>query len=101
MARKKKKDKNVEVAQEESGGSKLLTILIVIAIVLIWLGIFGVLIKMDVGNFGSEVLAPVIKDVPVINRILPDDGSNNQANGYTNIDEANARTSSWKMNLLR
>lgn len=91
MARKKKKDKNVEVAQEESGGSKLLTILIVIAIVLIWLGIFGVLIKMDVGNFGSEVLAPVIKDVPVINRILPDDGSNSQTNGYTNIDEANAR----------
>ena len=58
---------------------------------LIWLGIFGVLIKMDVGNFGSEVLAPVIKDVPVINRILPDDGSNSQTNGYTNIDEANAR----------
>ena len=69
MAGKKKKDKNVEVAQEEINGSKLLTILIVIAIVLIWLGIFGVLIKMDVGNFGSEVLSPVIKDVPVINRI--------------------------------
>lgn len=49
------------------------------------------MIKMDVGNFGSEVLAPVIKDVPVINRILPDDGSNSQTNGYTNIDEANAR----------
>ena len=91
MAGKKKKDKNVEVAQEESNGSKLLTILIVIAIVLIWLGIFGVLIKMDVGNFGSEVLAPVIKDVPVINRILPKSEEDTQTLAYTNIDEANAK----------
>ncbi|MDD7349045.1 MAG: hypothetical protein PUG66_04250 [Clostridiales bacterium] len=91
MAGKKKKDKNVEVAQEERNGSKLLTILIVIAIVLIWLGIFGVLIKMDVGNFGSEVLAPVIKDVPVINRILPKSEEDTQTLAYTNIDEANAK----------
>ena len=100
MARKKKKDKNVEVAQEESGGSKLLTILIVIAIVLIWLGIFGVLIKMDVGNFGSEVLAPVIKDVPVINRILPDDGSNRQTVIPILMRQMHA-SNSWKMNWLR
>ena len=91
MAGKKKKDKNVEVAQEDRNGSKLLTILIVIAIVLIWLGIFGVLIKMDVGNFGSEVLAPVIKDVPVINRILPKSEEDTQTLAYSNIDEANAK----------
>ena len=30
-----------------------------------------VLIKMDVGHFGSRVLRPVLKDVPVLNLILP------------------------------
>ena len=52
---------------EESTGSKLVTALIVIVIVAIWLLIFGVLIKLDVGNFGSSVLTPVLKDVPVLN----------------------------------
>lgn len=90
MAGKKRKDKNKEYAQEESAGSKLLTFLIVFIIVVIWLAIFGLLIKFDVGGFGSEVLYPVLKDVPVVNRILPDvEGT--EPEGYTNIDEANAR----------
>mgnify|MGYP001084917602 FL=1 len=73
MAKKDKKNKdNNEYAQEESAGSKLLTFLIVLFIVIIWLVIFGVLIKFDVGNFGSEVLHPVLKDVPLVNRILPE-----------------------------
>ena len=69
-----KKDKNKEnkVSTDESTGSKIVTVLIVLVIVVIWLAIFGVLIKLDVGNFGSEVLYPVLKDVPVLNKILPD-----------------------------
>lgn len=90
MAKKKKEDEKKEYAQEESAGSKLLTFLIVFIIVIIWLAIFGVLIKFDVGNFGSEVLYPVLKDVPVINRILPET-ENTKPEGYTNIDEANER----------
>ena len=68
-----KKDKNKEnkVSTDESTGSKIVTVLIVLVIVVIWLAIFGVLIKLDVGNFGSEVLYPVLKDVPVVNMILP------------------------------
>lgn len=67
-----KKDKNKEnkVSTDESTGSKIVTVLIVLVIVVIWLAIFGVLIKLDVGNFGSEVLYPVLKDVPVVNMIL-------------------------------
>ena len=59
-----KKDKNKEnkVSTDESTGSKIVTMLIVLVIVVIWLAIFGVLIKLDVGNFGSEVLYPVLKD---------------------------------------
>ena len=68
--------------------------LIVTVIVLIWLGIFGVLIKLDVGNFGSEVLYPVLKDVPVINWILPNPDSEESPQAskeYDNLTEANAR----------
>ena len=39
----------------------------------VWLGIFCVLVKLDVGGFGSSVMRPLFKDVPVINKILPDD----------------------------
>ncbi len=63
-----------DTARDNSGkeGSKILTILIALLIVIIWLAIFGLLIKLDVGGFGSGVLRPVLKDVPLINRILPE-----------------------------
>ena len=92
MAKKDKK-KSQYNTMEESTGSKLVTALIVIVIVAIWLLIFGVLIKLDVGNFGSSVLTPVLKDVPVLNWILPDSGSDDssQSGEYDNLKEANAR----------
>ena len=67
-----KKDKIQDLEKEERGGGKILTVLIIFLIVLIWLAILALLIKFDVGGLGSEVLRPVLKDVPVINRILPD-----------------------------
>ena len=47
-------------------------ILIMILIIISFLSTMALLIKCDVGGFGSEVLRPVFKDVPVINKILPD-----------------------------
>lgn len=56
---------------------------------------FGVLIKLNVGNFGSEVLYPVLKDVPVVNMILPEPAQNQSdtstSKEYDNLTEANAR----------
>ena len=86
-----KKDKNKEnkVSTDESTGSKIVTVLIVLVIVVIWLAIFGVLIKLDVGNFGSEVL------YPVVNMILPEPAQNQSdtstSKEYDNLTEANAR----------
>lgn len=97
MAKKDKKDKkdvNTSNEQEEEGkGSKVVTALIVLAIVIIWLAIFGVLIKLNVGNFGSDILYPVLKDVPVINRILPTTGTEDYSGKYnfSSIEEAVAR----------
>ncbi len=94
MAKKDKNKDSEQITNDESAGSKIVTVLIVTVIVLIWLGIFGVLIKLDVGNFGSEVLYPVLKDVPVINWILPNPDSEESPQAskeYDNLTEANAR----------
>lgn len=90
---KKDKNKESEMTNDESTGGKVVTILIVLVIVIIWLAIFGVLIKLDVGNFGSEVLYPALKNVPVVNLILPEptNGNKEESGEYDNLTEANAR----------
>ena len=63
----KKDDKIVTGDENEGSGSKVVTALIAIVIVLIWLAVFAFLIKLDIGGIGSNVLYPVLKDVPVVN----------------------------------
>jgi flagellar motility protein MotE (MotC chaperone) len=63
-------DRQAELYGDNAGG--FATIVITFLIILIWLIIMGLLIKLDVGGFGSDILAPIIKDVPYLNLILPD-----------------------------
>lgn len=85
------------VGNDKKEGNKVLTILIALLIVIIWIAIFGILIKMDVGGFGSGILRPILKDVPVINLILPDVGDSIIAEEnnykYTSLEEANQKIS--------
>lgn len=68
-----KKNKNGdEIDDEEESSGKGLVVIVAIIILLIWIAILALLIKMDVGGFGSTVLYPILKDVPFINRILPE-----------------------------
>ncbi len=87
-----KKDKIQDLDKQERGGGKILTTLIIFLIVLIWLAILALLIKFDVGGLGSEVLRPVLKDIPVINRILPkvseEQEAYENAYPYKNLAEA-------------
>lgn len=87
--------RNRENGGEESGGSRVVTVLIAIIIILIWLAVFAFLIKLDVGGIGSNVLYPVLKDVPVINKILPEASEEQQAAEgdyeYNTLKAANAR----------
>lgn len=78
---------------EEKKENKLLSIAIIIVIVLIWLAIIAILIKIDVGGFGSKI-KPVLKNVPLINKILPDDpaGQNNESEDYPYKSLADAIT---------
>lgn len=77
MAKKKNKKEDVyDIDKDEkgkSGGSKILTFLIALLIIIIWLAVFALFIKLDIGGFGSNVLRPILKDVPIINKILPQD----------------------------
>ena len=59
-----------ELAEDEEGGG-IFTFLATLAIIAVWIGIVCVVIKLDVGGFGSNVLRPLLKDVPVVNKILP------------------------------
>lgn len=90
-----KKDDKINNNDQESAGSKLVTALIAVIIIIIWLAVFAFLIKMDVGGIGSKVLYPVLKDVPVVNKILPEASEEQQAAEgnykYTTLKSANAR----------
>lgn len=82
-----------EAALDDEEGNGAFTFLATVAIVIVWLGIICIIIKLDVGGFGSGVLQPILKDVPVINKILPgekapsDNTAEDNGAGY-NISEA-------------
>jgi flagellar motility protein MotE (MotC chaperone) len=78
---------------EQIEGSSVPVALVTIFIIVIWLGIIILLIKMDVGGFGSNVLTPILQDVPVINKILPSESGTETTKdksygGYTSIKDA-------------
>lgn len=80
------------LAEDEEGGG-FFTFLATLAIIAVWIGIVCVVIKLDVGGFGSNVLTPILKDVPVINKILPtpkeeDEEATDDYGGYTSIRDA-------------
>ena len=111
MAKKKSNDEldldnleNDELGEEdEKKGGKIPGILVATLIIAIWLIIFGLLIKMDVGGFGSTVLRPLLKNVPVINQILPaasdQEIANETGSKYKNLTEALARIKELEQEL--
>lgn len=84
--------KEGELEDDEEGGG-FSTFLTTVFIVLLWLVVICVVIKMDVGGFGSSVLKPILQDVPVINRILPGNSLTETTDGesyrgYTSLKDA-------------
>ena len=84
-----------EELDEDSSGPVIITTLVIIVV---WVGIICALVKLDIGGFGSQVLAPVLKNVPVVNKILPDETTGNisvdteenavDLAGYSSLEEA-------------
>ncbi|MCH5250477.1 MAG: hypothetical protein J1E98_11110 [Lachnospiraceae bacterium] len=92
-AKKRAKEISAQEAEldEEAGGVSVF--LVTLVIVIIWVAILCLLIKLDVGGFGSNVLAPVLKDVPVVNKILPAESvvstdDTESYGGYTSLRQA-------------
>ena len=71
----KRRAKEIALQEEQLGedeiGGGFPVFLVTALIVVVWVAILCLLIKLDVGGFGSSVLTPVLKDVPIINKILP------------------------------
>ena len=88
-------DDQEEELEESSGGSGPVVIVTFI-IVVIWIAILALLIKLDVGGFGSTVLRPILQNVPVVNKVLPEEkmtvpgsgGEEEEYYGYTNLKDA-------------
>ncbi|MEE1009454.1 MAG: hypothetical protein UH963_09990 [Agathobacter sp.] len=103
-ARKKAEKEEIDEYEDESYGSKLLLGFVTFLIIVIWLGIIAILIKCDVGGFGSSVLRPILKDVPYINKVLPSDGSKESETegtelAYSSLDDAVARIKELEVEL--
>lgn len=69
--------------------------MVTFVIVLIWIAILCLIVKLDFGGFGSNVLTPILKDVPVVNMILPantdmvvEESESEAYGGYDNLREA-------------
>lgn len=78
---------------EDEDGNGLVTFFATILIVALWLAVICVIVKLDIGGFGSSVLTPVLKDVPVVNRILPgnvqtETNDPESFGGYSSLQEA-------------
>jgi len=87
-----RRDRDNRNGEEKKGG--FLTVFIVALIIIIWIAIFALLINLDVGGLGTT-LRPVLKDIPLVNKILPkvtdDEIAWENDLAYKDIIEANQR----------
>ena len=92
-AKARAKELALEEAQlsEDADSSPISVVLVTLIILIVWIVIFALLIKLDVGGIGTNVMTPILKNVPVLNRILPkaETGADETGyEGYATIQEA-------------
>lgn len=108
--KKEAKRRASEISREEEafdeGGNGLVTVGATILIIILWLAVICVIVKLDIGGFGSTVLTPLLKDVPVVKMILP--GSHvtettdpDNYGGYSSLQEAVAYIKQLEQELER
>lgn len=96
-------DRESELDDDSPGGG-LSMFVVTLFIIAIWVAILCILVKLDVGGFGSKVLSPLIKNVPVINKILPSDSTTETEDleayyGYTSLSDAVDQIRALEMEL--
>ena len=91
--RAKELSKQEEELAEDEEGNGVVTFFATILIVFLWLAVVCVIVKLDIGGFCTFLLKPILKDVPVVNRILPGNTQTETSDpesfgGYSNLQEA-------------
>lgn len=87
-------NREAELYDEAGDGGTASVFAVTFVIVLIWVAILCLIVKLDIGGFGSNILTPVLKDVPVLNKILPndtqpaDEAEEEMYGGYEDLKEA-------------
>lgn len=86
---------------DTSAGGKVAIVFVTLIIVALWIAIFILLIKWDVGGFGSNVMYPILKDVPYVNQILPEvkEEEDQSQYPYATIAEANEYVNELKSQI--
>lgn len=102
--KEKAEENDTDDLEEAGAGGKIAIFFVTLIIILIWLAIIAVLIKCDWGGFGSTILAPVLKDVPYVNRILPDDSveelsTEDSTHAFRSLDDAVAKIKELEIQL--
>lgn len=86
--RKKQREMDEREAQYDYTGGGITSFFLTVLIVIMWLFIMALLVRMDIGGFGSTVMAPIVKDVPYLNYILPESARGNTSKKKTSTDDA-------------
>ena len=80
------------MAEGKKGGALRIIIVLIVVLLILIIGA-GAMIRFDVFGLGSNVVGPVIKDVPVLNMILPEmpeevEGDGIEAYNFETMEEA-------------
>lgn len=100
----KQRAKEIEAQEDQiyedegTSGGGASVFFITLFIVLIWIAILALVIKLDIGGVGTNIFSPMLKDVPILNKILPatqeatyDPDTGESYGGYQSLDEAVAQ----------
>lgn len=98
--------KQEEALNEDEEGGGLATFGATLLVVALWIAVICVIVKLDIGGFGSSVLTPILKDVPVVNRILPGNSLTETTDqeaygGYTSLKDAVDQLTALELELER
>lgn len=109
--RKEAKKRAAEIARheeelDEDSSNPLVTFGATLLIIVLWLAVICIIVKLDIGGFGSTVLTPILKDVPVVNKILPgttvtETVEPENYGGYSSLQEAVAYIKELEQQLER
>lgn len=93
---KKEMEEELDELKGDTIGGKITAFFILLLLLFILLGGFVGLIKLNVGNFSSNVLAPIMSDIPVIKYVLPKDLQTQPTSTQTTSEAAAAKAASEK-----